>query len=199
MGTINTNRYEVVDRILSDPRMPSSIQGVGFQWDGGQILSRIREKYPDYKYVQTESECGWGSFDWKAGEHTFGLINHYIGNGCEEYTFWNVILSDDGVSGWGWKQNSLIRVNSATGTFVYTPEYYAVKHYSHFVSPSSQLLGYYENNDAKTPVIIFADLQGKYTIIAGNFNEEKKDITIKLKGQYLNVTLKPHSFNTFIL
>jgi glucosylceramidase len=92
--------------------MSKSIQGVGFQWEGGQILPRIRQKYPDYKYVQTESECGWGSFDWKAAEHTFQLINHYLGNGCEEYTFWNAILADNGVSGWGWKQNALIRVDS---------------------------------------------------------------------------------------
>ena len=54
---------------------------------GGQILPAIRKKYPYYKYMQTESECGSGTFDWKAAEHTFRLINHYIGNGCEEYTF----------------------------------------------------------------------------------------------------------------
>ena len=126
LGTINTNRYDIIDQVLSDPRMPETIQGVGFQWEGGQILPRLRAKYPQYKYVQTESECGWGSFDWKAAEHTFGLMNHYLGNGCEEYTFWNAILYDGGFSGWGWKQNALIHVDSKAGTATYTPEYYAV-------------------------------------------------------------------------
>lgn len=35
LGTINTNRYDILDKILSDPHMPKSIQGVGFQWEGG--------------------------------------------------------------------------------------------------------------------------------------------------------------------
>ena len=102
----------MIEKVLDDPRMPETIQGIGLQWEGGQLLARLRAKYPEYKYVQTESECGWGAFDWKAGEHTFDLINHYLGNGCEEYTFWNPILADEGISPWGWKQNGLIRVDS---------------------------------------------------------------------------------------
>ena len=93
-GTINTNRYEIIEKVLDDPRMPETIQGIGLQWEGGQLLTRLRAKYPNYNYVQTESECGWGSFDWKAAEHTFHLMNHYLGNGCEEYTsgirFWRM-------------------------------------------------------------------------------------------------------------
>ena len=38
LGTINTNRYEVIDQVLSDPRMPETIEGVGLQWEGGQIF-----------------------------------------------------------------------------------------------------------------------------------------------------------------
>ena len=59
-----------------------------------------------------------------AGEHTFELMNHYLGNGCNEYTFWNFILADNGESPWGWKQNALIRVDSKARTFTYTPEYF---------------------------------------------------------------------------
>lgn len=197
LGTINTNRYEVVDQVLSDPRMPETIEGVGFQWEGGQILPKLRAKYPQYKYVQTESECGWGSFDWKAAEHTFGLMNHYLGNGCEEYTFWNAILYDGGFSGWGWKQNALIHVDSKTGTATYTPEYYAVKHYSHYVTPGSQVLAYKDRGD-KMPVMVVMTPQKRQVVIAGNFNEEAKELTVKLGTRYLNVTLQPHSLNTFI-
>ncbi len=195
-GTINTNRYDEIDQVLSDPRMPQTIQGVGFQWEGGQILPRIRAKYPQYKYVQTESECGWGSFDWKAAEHTFGLMNHYLGNGCEEYTFWNAILSDDGVSGWGWKQNSLIRVDSKTGTATLTPEYYAVKHYAHYVTPGSHLLAYQSKED-RMPVMVFATPQGKTVVVAGNFSDENRELSVKIGERYLCATLKPHSLNTF--
>ena len=38
--------------------MKDAVEGLGFQWWGGQILPAIRKKYPYYKYMQTESECG---------------------------------------------------------------------------------------------------------------------------------------------
>ena len=192
LGTINTNRYDVID-----PRMPETIEGVGFQWEGGQILPRLRAKYPQYKYVQTESECGWGSFDWKAAEHTFGLMNHYLGNGCEEYTFWNAILHDGGFSGWGWKQNALIHVDSKAGTATYTPEYYAVKHYSHYITPGSRIIAYQAAKEEKVPVMVVMTPQKKQVVIAGNFNDEAKEVTLKLGKRYLSATLQPHSLNTF--
>ena len=154
-GTINTNRYEVIEKVLDDPRMPETIQGIGL------LLTRLRAKYPNYNYVQTESECGWGSFDWKAAEHTFHLMNHYLGNGCEEYTFWNPILADEGVSPWGWKQNALIRV------------------------------------DSKQAKAILQTPEGKIVVVAGNFQDNPQQLTVKLGEKWLNVTLQAHSFNTF--
>jgi len=196
-GTINTNHYEVIDEVLSDPRMPETFKGVGFQWEGGQILPRLREKYPNYKYVQTESECGWGSFDWAAAEHTFNLINHYLGNGCEEYTFWNAILSDDGLSGWGWKQNALIRVDSKEKKATYTPEYFAVKHYTQFLTPGSEVLAFKNGKKDKLPVMVAKNPDGEYVVFAGNFSDESKEVTVKLGEQFLNASLQPHSLNTF--
>ncbi len=197
LGTINTNRFEVIDEVLSDPKMATSISGLGFQWEGGQLLPALREKYPQYKIVQTESECGWGSFDWGAGEHTFQLINHYLGNGAEEYTFWNSILADNGVSGWGWIQNSLIRVDSKTGEVTYTPEYYAAKHYCSFIDKGTTIMAHFNNKEAKTPVMIAKNSAGKYVVIAGNYNDVEKDLTVEIEGKFLNMTLKPHSFHTF--
>lgn len=198
LGTINTNRYDYIDKILSDPALRRSIKGVGFQWEGGQILPAIRAKYPELKYVQTESECGWGSFDWKSGEHTFKLLNHYIGNGCEEYTFWNAILCDDGMSTWGWKQNALIRVDSQKRIATFTPEYYAVKHYTHYLQPGSRVLSCHFAGEDKMPVLVALTPQKKYVVMAGNFNEEARQLTLKLGNRYLNAELPPHSYNTFV-
>lgn len=125
LGTFNTNRQDHVETILADTALCNCIRGMGFQWEGREILPSIRKQHPEWEYICSESECGWGSFDWKAAEHTFELINHYLGNGCCEYNFWNCILTDKGESPWGWKQNALIRVDSEKRTFVYTPEYYA--------------------------------------------------------------------------
>ena len=179
--------------------MKDAVEGLGFQWWGGQILPAIRKKYPYYKYMQTESECGSGTFDWKAAEHTFRLINHYIGNGCEEYTFWNAILSDEGKSSWGWKQNALIRVDSKTGTITYTPEYYAVKHFCNQVVSGTRVLQYKEKGEDNLSVIAFLTPEGKYLIVAGNYGDVAQQMTVQLGEKNLNVTLQAHSFNTFIV
>ena len=199
LGTINTNRYDLIESILSDERAAQTFQGVAFQWEGGQILPRIRKNFPQYKYVQSESECGWGTFDWKAAEHTFQLINHYLQNGCEEYTFWNVILSDDGTSTWGWKQNALIRVNSETREVAFTPEYYAVKHYTHYIRPGDQLIAAKTKGNDAMPVLVYKNGEGKYVIVAGNLNDEVRPLAIKIGDKVLKANLKAHSCNTFLM
>lgn len=197
-GTINTNRYDVIDKVLSDSRMADAVKGIGLQWEGGQILQRLRDSYPGYKYVQTEGECGWGSFDWNAAEHTFERICHYLGNGCEDYTFWNAVLAGDGMSTWGWKQNALIRVDAASATFNYTHEYYAVKHYSHYVEKGDRVVAHVPSGEAKMPVLVLLTPENKYLVMAGNFNGDERKITVKVGEKYLNAVLQPHSLNTFV-
>ena len=198
LGTFNTNRYDHVDGLLSDARMKDNITGVGFQWEGGQILPKIREKYPNYRYISTESECGNGNMDWRAGEHTFHLINHYIGNGCSEYNNWNMILPDRGESRWGWKQNALVRVNSADRSYEYVPEWFAYRHYSNFIQDGTKIVGYQPTGSEKTPVLAAVTPEGKYVVVAGNFSDEEKNVSVDLGGKYLNVSLAPHSFNSFV-
>lgn len=193
-GTINTNRFDVIDKVLSDSLMSASVKGVGLQWEGGQILSRLRDKYPHLRYVQTEGECGWGSFDWKAAEHTFERINHYLGNGAQDYTFWNFILADDGESGWGWKQNALIRVDSAKGTCTYTPEYYAVRHYAEFIPSGSRIVA---RSGGDTPVLVAVTPSGAHVVVAANLGDKKAVVSAPIGSKYLNITLKPHTLTTF--
>lgn len=197
LGTFNTNRQDHVETILADTALCNRICGMGFQWEGREILPSIRKQHPEWEYVCSESECGWGSFDWKAAEHTFELINHYLGNGCCEYNFWNCILTDKGESPWGWKQNALIHVDSEKRTFVYTPEYYAVKHYSNMIVPGTKMLQYKAKGEDNQPIIIFRTPENQYLVIAGNFNDNQQKLSVKLAGRYLEVTLQPHSLNTF--
>lgn len=197
LGTINTNRQDYIEKIFSDEKLVDCIDGVGFQWEAREILPAIRSKYPQLNYIQSESECGRGTFDWSAGEHTFFLLSDYIGKGCNEYYIWNFILPDNGESPWGWRQNALIHVDSNTRKFTYTPEYYAVKHFSHYVAPGFKMVAH--KSDRKTPVIVFQNEKGKYVVMAGNFNDSATDLCVKLGSKFLSVSLDAHSFNSFIV
>lgn len=197
IGTFNTNRQDHVEKILADEGLQKCIDGVGFQWEGREILPDIRKQYPDYNYICTESECGNGSMDWKAGEHTFFLISDNAGNGCNEWFNWNFLLPDNGKSPWGWNQNALIQIDSKTRKFRYTAEYYAVKHFSHYITPGSNIIAYEPLKTNKTPILVCKTPEEKYIVVAGNFNDEAKNISIKIENKYLNIELAAHSFNTF--
>ena len=197
LGTFNTNRLDYVQKIVADKDLQACVEGMGLQWEAREILPDMRKEHPQWHYVCSESECGWGSFDWPAAEHTFELLNHYLGNGCDEYNFWNMILTDNGVSPWGWKQNALIRVDSRQRTFTYTPEYYAARHYCSFVAAGDKVVAHKAQGDDKKPVIVFRSASGKYVVIAGNFKDEAQQLNVSIEGKLLNATLPAHSFNTF--
>ena len=198
LGTFNTNRQDHVERVLSDPGLRDCISGLGFQWEGREIMPKIRKQYPEFHYICSESECGNGDMDWKAGEHTFFLIADNLGNGADEWYNWNFLLPVKGESPWGWKQNALIELNPETRSFRYTPEYYAVMHFSNAIPPKSKMNGYAPmSSDNKTIAIAYRTPDGTQVIVAGNFNDTERPATFRIGNKYLNVTLPAHSFNTF--
>ncbi len=199
LGTFNTNRADYVRKIASDAKLQEYVSGMAFQWEGRESLPVLREEHPQWDYMCSESECGWGSFDWGAGEHTFELVNHYLGNGCNEYTFWNLVLADDGESTWGWKQNALIRVDSETRTFAYTPEYFAVKHYARFITEGSRVVAHKAQGDDKMPVLVCLTPEGKYVVVAGNFKDEASPLAVRIGKKCLSAELPAHSYNTFVM
>lgn len=195
LGTMNTGSLDVYEQILNTPGVKDYVSQIGFQWEGGRQIHEVMARHPDMEAVQTESECGSGTFDWKAAEHTFQLINHYLANRVTTYTYWNAILKDKGTSSWGWVQNALVQVNSSTNTPNYTAEYYALKHYSHLIPPGSRILTVDESRlvlSAETP-------SGLIVVVAGNSDTFTKTITIDADGRYLAATLPAKSFTSYVM
>lgn len=199
LGTFNTNRHDHVERILSDSLLRKQLSGLAFQWEGREILPAIREQYPHFNYICSESECGNGSMDWKAGEHTFFLIADNIGNGCDEWYNWNFLLPKNGESPWGWKQNALIELDPETRSARYTPEYYAVKHFSNLIEQGAEILEYNHDETNYTSILAVRNPDGRYVVAAGNFSDEPRATTLRIDNKYLNLNLLAHSFNSYLI
>ena len=198
IGTFNTNRLDYVQKILDDPTLQANVKGIATQWECRENLPQLKQRYPQLRLMMSESECGNGSMDWKAGEHTFFLLSDNLGNGCDEYYNWNFILTDKGQSTWGWTQNALIQVDGKTRQKRYTPEYYAYKHFCQFVKAGTEMIAYAGREYSKTPVVVFRNGE-QFIVTVGNFTDTNASLSVKVKGKHLNVAASPHSFNTYVI
>lgn len=194
-GTINNDDLNYPRAALNDPKASKYIKGVGFQWEGKRAIGAIHKEYPHLKLMQTESECGGHSNDWEAAEYTWSLINQYIKNGANVYTYWNMVLDETGLSTWGWAQNSLISVDKSTKAVVYHPEFYIMKHVSHFVQPGAYRL---ETNGGDDH-LAFVNPDGKTIVVFVNKENSGRTLKIGINGYVLDIEAKARSFNTIVL
>lgn len=195
-GTYERPSVENIDTIMQDPVISQYISGVSFQWAGKQAIPGVHKKYPGLRLMQSETECGRGTNDWAAAEYTFSLMKHYFENGISVYSFWNSVLDETGKSMWGWKQNSMITVNSTTKEVVYNPEFYLLKHFSHYIRPGAKKV---KTEGENSGLLAFQNPDNSLVLIIGNKQEAAAETTIGIGEKRLTVILEPHSFNTFII
>jgi glucosylceramidase len=193
-GTYERPSVHQIDTIMKDPSVSNYISGVSFQWAGKEAIAGVHTKYPGLKLMQSETECGDGSNDWKAAEYTFSLMKHYFENGISVYSFWNSILDETGKSMWGWKQNSMITVNSSTKAIVYNPEYYLLKHFSYFIQIGAKKI---KTSGDNSELLAFINPDKSVIVIAENKEESEKNFRLQIGKKEISVRLQPHSFNTF--
>ncbi len=188
---------QFINTVLSDKKARKYISGVGLQWGGKHVLEQVELSYPEMKIMQTESECGDGQNSFEHMEYVSGLMWQYFRHGAEKYTYWNIALTNESVSTWGWKQNSLCTVNPHTGDIQYQPEYYLMKHYSQFVKPGAKYIeskGHWAGNSS-----VFENPNGSIVVVLTNHMHEARELSIKVKNQVVSALIEPHSLHTFVI
>lgn len=196
-GTEERPNPMLVDTLLQDAESSRYIKGVAFQWAGKDALPTIHQNYPELDYVMSEQECGNGLNNWEGAMHSWDLQRHYLSHGVTQYYYWNTSLYQDKPSRWGWHQNSLITVNEEDHSWTYTPEYYELKHLSHYALPGAKRL--LLNGSTYEDMLGFVNPDGSVALIVANQTEEPSEVSIQLNGQTLAVALQPNSLNTLVL
>jgi glucosylceramidase len=194
-GTMERPNERLVDTILTHPAARQYIKGVGFQWAGKEALPGIHARYPHLRLYQTEQECGNGKNDWQGAVYSWNLMKHYLNHGASAYLYWNISLTQGGVSRWGWAQNSLVVV-SEDQSFAYTPEYYVIKHLSHYVQPGARRL---HTQGRYADLLAFINPDGSIAVIAGNDEPADHTVRIQVGKAVYALPLKPHSLNTLLI
>ena len=195
LGTINTQLMDYVNTVLADEEARAYLTGVGLQWAGKYAIEQVEESYPELRLMQTECECGEGQNTWSYMEYAFNLMKIYFSHGAERFTYWNMALQDGGISTWGWRQNSLCTVDPKTGELKYQPEFYLMKHFSHFVKAGAQVLGVKGHWSANS--LAFENPDGTIVLVVNNSLDYDRSFGFTYGEKTFSVKLKAHSLHTF--
>lgn len=192
-GTIERDNFDSwAMTIMNDPECRKYIASVGYQWAGKGSVQRTHQAWPDMKIIQTENECCAGENSWQDAEYVYDLFQHYITNGVSAYTYWNMVLQPGGESTWGWHQNAMVTVEN--GKAIYNPEFYVMKHHSHFIQPGAirqVITGHWA---AKSTC--FKNPDGSLVYVLHNPFETCENITLFSGSELYDLELPAHAFAT---
>ena len=195
LGTMERADVGLWNQIVADPEAGKWIKGLGFQWAGKEALPGMHAAFPDLPCYMTEQECGNGANDWQGAMHSWDLMREYIQNGCEGYFYWNTALCKGEASTWGWRQNSLILVDRQAADWSYTPEFYVLRHASHFVEPGARVLAL---SGSYADALAFVNPDGRIVVLAANQTDQSKDVTFRVGRKDHTAQLPAQSLNTLL-
>lgn len=197
-GTLNAPE-SLVDRhndylyyAMQNEKVKAHVKGASYQWAGKMGILPAQEDFPELDTINSECECGDGTNSWRYAAYTYENIHHYLHHGARATVYWNMALDADGVSTWGWRQNSLISVTE-DGVCTYNPEFYLFKHFAHFVKPGAVMLATRGEHSSNSTVFRNPD-GSRVAVIMNGFDFDK---TVTIEGK--NYVLKPRSFNSIVL
>jgi len=211
LGTIQDGYYTAYpETVLSDPVANSYVSIVGFQWEGYNSVAKTRSEYPDKKIMQTETECGnfhWKpgfdpdrpQNDWAYGVYTWNKVKAYFDLSVNSYLLWNIVLDEEGKSidsERPWPQNAAVVVDKNTKKVIYTPMFYAFKHFTFFVEPGAQ---YVTVNSKENNTIAFLNPDGELIIVLQNDEQDSKTLNICFGEYVFTITLPGMSWSTLVV
>ena len=185
-----TRYHDYLGYAMQNEQARKYIKGVGYQWAGKFALHQTHADYPDLEIIQTESECGGGENSWDHMMYIFELMHLYFRHGASAYVYWNIALENDSSSTWGWCQNSLMHV--LDGKPNYTPEFYLMKHFAHFVERGAKYVKM--KGEFSSSCVAFENPNGEKVVVV--MNPYKTEKIVELAGK--SYSLPPESINTIV-
>lgn len=161
------------------------------------LKKQITASYPELRYMNTESECGDGQNTWEHMEYIFMQMWNYFRHGAERYTYWNLALKEGGVSTWGWSQNSLCTIDPENGKLTLRPEFYLMKHFSHFIQKGAKYLGIQGHWTANT--MAFENPDHSLVLVVGSNMNRERIFRFRAGEVEISAVIEAHSIHTFVI
>lgn len=155
--------------------------------------------YPGKQIYETETDCCHNN-DWNGGVIEFDLLATFLNAGAVQYSEWNMVLDKSGLSGWYWKQASMITIDTSAKTITYTPAFFGVKHWTHYIKLNARRIKLVNSNSSLNGgTSAFLNPDGTIVLLAGNEAASPYQLSIKSGDRAFTATLPAASFNTFVI
>lgn len=161
MGTLSNDAYAQDYWNGARQKAGDIVKGLGLQWncdflvkgaaDAGYFVFNSEHQCgnypwytpPDHPYATSREDANRNNFlrDMAPNNHAYGeeswdLIKHWIDEGVNLYSAWNMVLDEKGLNldkSREWPQNALLAVNRQSKTLEVTPYYYVMRHIGQYV------------------------------------------------------------------
>ena len=120
---------------VSNNEWREAVDGIGVQYMNSRQVENMQSVFPEIKFLHTEGICFGGKNSVNQAFSRFNEVAAFINHGVPNFCYWNMILNEDSSSGWGWKQNSLIKIDRQNKTVTYNPDYAAMALFGRFMKP----------------------------------------------------------------
>ena len=164
--------------------------GVGLQYCGHNVMKELRADYPNLKMMHTEGRCENGKNSIEQARKRFGEVAYWINAGCENFCYWNIVLNEESKSAWGWKQNSLIKIDRKAGIVNYNPDYIPLVLLSSYIRPGDKSL---KVETAKGENAIAVSNKKRLVVFVQNNKETTTTKNLSLDGKVYAATIPAQS------
>jgi glucosylceramidase len=200
------NKERVFERakvIYDDLEASAYVWGAGFHWYSGdhfEALSALHAMYPEKGLVFTEG-CEEGKpriGAWNTGEKYGHDIIGDLNNWTVSWTDWNILLNETGGPNHvGNYCDAPIIANTAEDKIIYQPAYYYIGHFSKFIRPGAQRIGFSKFTD-RLEAAAFKNTDGKISVVVMNRNDEAIEYYLRSEAGIARMTSLPHSIMTLV-
>jgi glucosylceramidase len=137
-------RWSYSLQVLADAAARPYISGSDIHGYNGSPaeLQRLHQAAPGLDIWQTEAmNLDHPHLEYADAERWAQAIARDLQSWAAGWEFWNMVTDSTARSSWGWQQDAVVLVDTATGTLRYTPKYYAMAHFSRFIRPGAYRIG----------------------------------------------------------
>jgi len=182
--------------VMEDPAARRFVRGISYQWAGKYAVWRTRMAYPELPLIQSENECGDGRNSWDEAWYVADLFFHYLAQDAAAHVFWNPVLEPGGESSWGWKQDSLVTVDPATGTLTHNPQWHIMRHFAGSIRRGDRRLACRRPWSANA---VAYERAGQAAVVLRNPLAEPREVRIATPAACWSTRLPANSLSTFHL